>query len=668
VSDFPGRRVIGWAAGFVPVRGREDWRREWEAEAAYAWSVAERRGGGAARAFRLRLRVLTCVIDALWVRRETMGMGMTGWVRDVGIALRGLGRHRTFTFVAVLTLALGIGANTAVFTLVDGVLISPLPFDRADRLLAVEHLGRDGQDQIPMSEGLYVLYREQASSLGEIALYSGTSVNLVAEGEPQRVRAQSVTPGFFGVLGVGPALGRGFTEEEGAPGGEQVVLLSDGLWRSSFGADPAILGQNLDVNGTSRRIVGVMPPEFGHPDREARLWVPMVIDPVQAPLASFSAGGVARMSEGATIESVRTELAGLVGRLPELFPDDGAPAFLEQVGLQARVRTLKEAVVGDVSSTLWVLLGTVGIVLLIACANVANLLLVRAETRGRELALRMAIGAGRGDVLRAFLSESLVLAGAGGVLGVAIAMGAVRVVFGLLPTDLPRMAEIGVDVRVLGFTAILALGCALFFGFFPMIRAGGRDLSARLRADGGRGSTAGAERHRLRSGLVIGQVALALVLLVGAGLMLRSFQALRALDTGFDAEGVLVAQLSVPTGEIQGWEETAAFFRTLGDRLREQPGVEGAGFAVATPLSNRLPYSGLELEDHPRDPTDLPILTAQNFVETGYFEALDIPLLDGRTFQAGDGAEGNRSAIVSRSFAERWWPNASPVGRRVRID
>ncbi len=595
-------------------------------------------------------------------------MGMRGWGKELKIAMRGLARHRMFTFVTVLTLALGIGANTAVFTLVDGVMLSPLPFDEPEELVSIGHIGRDGQDVLPMSQGLYVLYREQAPSVGEIGLFVPTAVNLVTEGEPQRVQVQAVTPGFFDVLGVAPALGRAFTEEEGAPDGEQVVLLSDGLWRTSYGADPGVLGRTLDVNGVSRRIVGVMPPDFGHPDREARLWLPMVVDPVQAPLASFGAGGVARMTPGTTPDALHTELQGLIARLPELFPESGAPAFLAQVGLTAEVAPLKEAVVGDVSSTLWILLSTVGFVLLIACANVANLLLVRAESRGRELALRMALGAGRGQVLRAFMSESLVLAAAGGVLGTLVAAGAVRVVFGLLPTDLPRMAEIGIDGRVLAFTAALAVGCAVFFGFFPMLRARGRDLAGRLRGDGGRGATGGRESHRLRGGLVVTQVALALVLLVGAGLMLRSFQALRALDPGFDAEGVLIAQLSVPPGEVQGWEETAGFFRTLGDRLRGQAGVEAVGFAQSAPLAGGgLPFFNVEVEDHPRADGELPIFANHNFVETGFFEAMGIELLEGRTLQAGDGAEGFPAAVVSRAFAERWWPDASAVGRQIRI-
>ncbi len=267
---------------------------------------------------------------------------MTGLLADLRLAVRSLARHPAFSAVAVLTLALGIGANTAVFTLVDGVMLSPLPFDEPDELIAILHLGRGGEDQLPMSQGLYVLYREQAASIEEIALHSPATVNLVTDGEAERVAAQAVTPSFFDVLGVEAALGRTFSEEEGAPGGEQVVILSDGLWRNRFGGDPAVVGRTLDMNGTLREIVGVMPPDFGHPSRDPQLYVPLVVEPVQTQLANFGASG----------ESVLTEVTGLSSRLRELFPDSGAPGFLEEVGLAAVVLPRKESMVGDVGTTL----------------------------------------------------------------------------------------------------------------------------------------------------------------------------------------------------------------------------------------------------------------------------------------------------------------------------
>jgi predicted permease len=518
-----------------------------------------------------------------------------------------------------------------------------------------------------MSQGLYALYRERANTLSEIALHTSTAVNVVWDGDPQRLAVQAVTPSFFPLLGAEAALGRTFSEAEGAPDADPVVILSDGVWRESFAADARVLGRTLDVNGVLREIIGVMPPDFGHPDRAARLWLPMVIDPVQAPLAAFGAAGVARLASGATIESVDAELQGLIGRLAEIFPDSGAPAFLAEVGLRALVLPLKAELVGDLTSTLWILLGTVGFVLLIACANVANLLLVRAEGRQRELALRIAVGAGRVQVLRSFMGESLVLAAAGGVLGTLIAAGAVRATLGTVPTDLPRLAEIGIDLRVMSFTSAITLGCAIFFGFFPLLRYGAADISTQLREGGGRGATGGREHHRLRNGLVVAQMALALVLLVGSGLMLRSFQALRRIDPGFDAERVLTARLSIPQSEIAGWAETAGFYRTLGERLAAQGGVEVVGFAQATPLRGGGSFFNVDVEDHPRGPNELPVFASHNQIATGYLEAMGIELLEGRTLQRGDGAEGFRAAVVSKSFADHWWPDVSAVGRRMRL-
>ena len=595
---------------------------------------------------------------------------MTGLYDDLRFALRGLLRYPAFSVVAVLTLALGIGANTAVFTLVDGVLIRPLPFPQPDRLVSIGHLGRDGADRLPMSQGLYLLYRQQASSLSGIGLYRPSVVNLVGEGDPQRVPAQVVTPGFFDVVGVKPAMGRGFTEEEGRPGGAHVAIISDGLWQSDFGGDPAILQRTVNLDGVTTQIIGVMPKDFGYPDRQARIWLPFVVDPIQASLAAFGSGGVARMAPGSTREGVLSQLQELVNRLPELYPDQAEiTSFLAGVGLKARVTPLKEALVGDVSRTLWILLGTVGFVLLIACANVANLLLVRAEGRQRELALRVAVGAGRWHVLRAFMGESVILSALGGLLGVGIAAVGVRVSTRLIPATMPRMAEVGVDMRVLAFTALVALGCAVFFGLFPLVRYGIDDLAGQLREGSPRGSAGGHRTHRLRNTLVVVQVALALVLLVGSGLMLRSFVALRAVNPGFQAEGVLTARVSVPPGEIPGWKETAAFYRELRDRLAAQPGVEAVGLGQPVPLAGGgLSFGTINVEDHPRAEGELPIFATQLIAGPGYFQALGIPLRDGRTFRQDDGADRARSVVVSASFARHWWPNGNPLGRRVGGD
>jgi len=661
----PGLRSIAAASRLLPGARRHAWRREWEAEVSYAWRRLEREGrtGHLTRA-RLHLRALTCWIDALMERKETMTM--TGLLNDLRFAARSLMRYRAFTAVAVLTLALGIGANTAVFTLVDHVLLKPLPFTESERLLSLEHLGRDGQDALPISPGLYLLYRDRAHSIEGVAMYTGTAANFMTDGRPERIMGQSATPSFFRVLRTSALQGRTFGDEEAIPDAEPVVLLSEGLWRTNFGADPAIVGRTIEMSGTTRRVVGVMPAGFGFPDRTARFWVPLVVDETHAPLAAFFASGLARMADGATLESVRSEIEGLTSRLPEIFPGDGGATFLREVGLRARVEPLKERLVGDVARTLWILLGTVGTVLVIACANVANLLLVRAEGRQRELAMRVAVGAGRLQVLRGFMGESIALATAGGGLGLAVAAIAVRVTTRMIPTDLPRLEDVGVDLRVLAFTAVVALGCAIFFGLFPLLRHGNDDLAAQLREGGTRGTIPGSGRNRLRNGLVIGQIGLALVLLVGSGLMFRSFLALRSVDPGFDTDGILTARLIVPSGEIADWQETMSYFRQVRDRMAQQGGVVSVGLTTSVPLGGEAGFQVIEVEDQPRAEGELPVFAATPQADVGYLEAMGIDLVEGRTFERGDGGDGTRAVVVSRSFAQHWWPNGGALGRRLR--
>ncbi len=668
MSGAPGLRWIAFVSRLVPEARRDAWRREWEAEATYAWRrlhAAGRMPGRTARV-RLGLRVMTCLFDAMTESMEQPKM--TGLQNDLRFALRSLLRKPAFTTIAVVTLSLGIGATAAVFTLLDGVVLSPLPYDEPEQLVQLDHLGREGQDELPISAGLYVVYRDHAKSLASIAMHGPTVGNLVVNGEPERVMGRVVTPSFFAVLGVPAAQGRAFLDEEGRPGADPVIILSDALWTTRFGADPAIVGRTVDINGISREVVGVMPRDFGFPDRESRFWVPLLVNDAEAPLGAFFATGIARAEEGQTVESVRADVEALLARLTELAPGPGA-AFLQRVNIRSSISSLKESLVGDLGSTLWILFATVGIVLVIACANVANLLLVRAETRQRELAIRVALGAGRVQVLRSFMGESLALSLAGAALGVAIAGGAVRLTTSLIPTDLPRMAEIGIDARVLAFTAAVALGCALFFGFFPLLRYGAKNLAGELREGGGaRGATGGRERHRLRNGLVVSQVALALILLIGSGLMLRSFLALRAVDPGFDPSSSLTARVSVPTAEIPDWQAAEQFLTQLRERLLGQAGVTGVGFVSAVPLGGGgAPYTGIEVEDHPRADAELPVFASWPQAGDGYFEVMGIPVLEGRAFQAGDGADGFRAVVVSQAFAEKWWPGASPLGRRMRL-
>jgi predicted permease len=648
-------------ASLVPPSRRDAWRKEWEAELAFAWRRMNE-GGRSTRMGRLRLRwrVLSCTIDALGERRPTMTTN--GWWNDVRFALRSLMLSPGFTTVALVTIALGIGANTAVFSLVDGVLLRPLPFDEPDRLLDVGHLEGRG-DRLGTSAGVYLFYHEHARTLEGIALHQGTAANLVTDGEPARVTGEAVTPGFFEVLRVEPALGRTFSGEDGRPGGEPVVILGDALWRSGFGADPDVVGTTVLMDGVARRVVGVMPAGFAWPDRDTRFWRPLVIDPARAPMGDFSAGALARLAPGSSLEAAHAEAATLLSRLPDLRP--GQADFLRDAGFTPRVVTLKESVVGDVQRTLWVLVGTVGFVLLIACANVANLLLVRAEGRSRELAVRIALGASRFQVVRTLFSESALLAAGGAALGLVVAWAAVKWALRVAPTSIPRVAEVGIDVRALAVTVLLAGGSALVFGLFPVVRFGSSNIAPRVRSSGTRGGSGSRERQRLRSALVVAQVSLALVLLVGAGLMIRSMLALRAVDPGFDADGVVAVRLTLPAGEIRDARATAEFHRQLVDRVAALPGAEAAGLVSDLPLTGGA-FFNVEVQDHPRAPEDLPIMAHVRWATAGYFEAMGIPIVEGRAFHPGDDAVGLRGVVVSRAFAERWWPQGSALGRQVR--
>lgn len=590
---------------------------------------------------------------------------MTGLWNDLRFAMRALLRSPGFTAVAVLTLGLGIGANTAVFSLVDGVMLSPLPFREPDRLVSVGHQGGQGLDRLPISAGLYLLYKERARSLESIAMFQATAFNVVTDSdEPFRVDAASVTPGFFNVLGVVPALGRMFTDDDGTPGADPVVILSDGLWRRMYGADPAAIGRTITLDGTSRTVIGVMSRGFGYPDATPQLYTPTIIDPANAPLAAFGSDGIARLAPGVTAEMATTEISGYLKRLGEFFPQDNAAQFIANNGLAAQVTPLKEAIIGDIGATLWIILGTVGLVLLIACANVANLFLVRAEGRHREFALRVAVGASRLAVLRPLLSETLVMAVMGGSLGVGIASFALRVTIPLAPR-IPRIQEVGLDYRVLAFTAGVSLLAAFLFGVLPVARYGRTDLASQLKDGGDRGGTGGLRSNRARGVLVVTQIALAVVLLVGSGLLFRSFVALRTVAPGFDPQGVLTVRLAIPTGEIRDASEAGAFYRELIGRVEQQPGVVAASAVSSVPMARSLPVMSMDVEDKPVAADGLPTMANMATAEANYFTTIGMRIIEGRDFRPGDGADGVRAAVVTEAFAKKMWPGESALGRRL---
>ncbi|HEX9945014.1 MAG TPA: ABC transporter permease [Thermoanaerobaculia bacterium] len=575
-------------------------------------------------------------------------------------------RRPGFLLVAVFTLGVGIGANAAIFSVVNAVLIRPLPYPEPERLVMVWHTAPGlKMDQFEHSDASYVLYRKNNRVLADLGILWEGSVTMTGGEAPERVGAAGVTGSVFSLLRVPPALGRPIQEADERPQAEKVAVLSHELWRRRFGGDPRAVGRTLKIDGVATRVVGVMPAGFRFPSAETELWLPMTIDPARLEAGNFNYQAVGRLRPGVTPERAARELSALVWRIPEVYPESRiSRGMIESAGLAILVHPLRDDVVGSLARILWVLLGSVGCILLIACANVANLFLVRAEARQREVAVRTALGATRGEVARLFLGESLALSLVGGVLGLALAAAGVRLLVSLRPEGIPRLEEIGVDGTVLAFTLLLALLAGLLTGGLAALRYGRPELVPALK-EGGRGGTAGRARHLARNVLVVIQVALALVLLVTSGLMVKSFWRLRNVDPGFDPRGVLTLRLNLPEAEYRDVFATARFVRQLLERVRAAPGVASAGTITSLPLSGSNSNSGYSFEDFPLAPDQVPPILGTRFVSPGYFDAMGIPLIEGRVFDRIDPARRSNEVVVSQALAERFWPGKSALGKRL---
>ncbi len=572
-----------------------------------------------------------------------------------------------FTLLALATLATGIGANIAIFTVVNAVLLRPLPFPDSERLVALRHAapGLAQLDELPMSDALHFLYAEESRTLESVAAYRDEQVSFTGPENPQRVAASSVTASFFDVLRTPPRLGRAFTAEEDRAGAAPVVVLSDGLWRTRFGAAPGVMGRIVDLDGESVEIVGVMPPGFSFSQQEIDLWRPLRLDPQNAQLGAFGINGVARIADGSTPGQVQAELDAMLSNLAELLPDQGAAPVLVNAGFRPLVDPAREVLVGDIEATLWILLGSVGFLLLIACANVANLFLVRSEARHGEVAVRAALGESRGTLAASVLVESVLLGVAGGLLALPLALAAVRLLVRFGPRDLPRLDEISIDASVLLFGLAVSVVAGLLFGLLPALRAGAVAAAGHMTA-GARGATAGRARQIARRGLVVMQVALALTLLVGSGLAVRSFQRLAAVDPGFDPVGVLTFGLALPERDYASADARLNFHRDLVDRLRGLPGVEEASAASTVPLGGEVSGSGHSIEGRPLADGEVPPVFLIKRVAPGYFDALRVELVEGRVFDRLDGERHASVAIVSRSLARTHWPGESALGKGIR--
>ena len=592
-------------------------------------------------------------------------------------AWRSLRRTPGFTVTAVLTLALGVGASVALFAVVNGVLLRPLPYGDPGRLVGAWHeLPPLSIRRAPQTSATYVTYRQFARSIAGIAIYEEGAVNVSEPGSdvaPQRLASAAVSASFLPVLQVPPALGRNFTEPEDRPNGPNVVIISDGLWRSRFGAGRSVLGSTMSVNGVTHEIVGVMPPNFHYPAAATQLWLPLAIDPASTNPGGFNYPAVARLGPGVRREDAERELASVLPRVVEISPTvaPGVPTqlLLDQARPVPVLVPLREDMTGDVARTLWIVAAAAGLVLLVASFNVANLILVRADGRRREIAVREALGAGRARVLAHFLAESAVLAILAAAMGLTAAWVAVRALVAAGPVDIPRLAEVRIDPATVAFTALIAAALAVACSVIPVLRLGRARLFTALRA-GGRGGMAGRAEHRTRGALVAAQIALALVVLAGSGLLLRTFQRLHAVRPGFDAEGVATLWMSLPEARYPNDTTISRFYGELTDRVARLPGVQSVGISSRLPLMpygmNQIPlYAEEDVGSESRVPT-LQIVTT---IDSGYFRTMSIPLLAGRPFRRLD-VQRFDEAIVSQAAAERFWNDptgAEALGKRFRM-
>ena len=573
-----------------------------------------------------------------------------------------------FTLLSLLTLAIGVGANVAIFAIVNAVLLRPLPIPDSERLVILRHVapGLAQLAELPMSDALHFLYADESRTLESVAAYRDEQVSFTGPENPQRVEASSVTASFFEVLRTPPRLGRSFTPEEDRPGAAPVIVLSDGLWRSRFGAEPGVVGRVVDLDGESVEVVGVMPPGFSFSQQEIDLWRPLRLDRENVQLGAFGINGVARIADGSTVGQVRAELEAMLSNLVEIFPDEGAAPIMANAGFRPLIDRAREVVVGDVEATLWILLGAVGFLLLIACANVANLFLVRSEARHGEVAIRAALGESRGRLAGSVLFESIGFGVAGGLLALPLAELAVRLLVRCGPRELPRLDEISIDTSVLLFGIAVSVAAGLLFGLLPALRAGAVTAAGHMTA-GARGATVGRERQLARRGLVVVQVALALTLLVGSGLAVRSFQRLAAVDPGFDPVDVLAFGLALPERDYESPAARLAFHRQIVDSLRALPGAVDASAASTVPLGGELSGSGHSIEGRPLADDEVPPVFMVKRVAPGYFDALRIGLVEGRVFDRLDGEREAPVVIVSRSLARTHWPGESALGKGMRV-
>jgi predicted permease len=585
---------------------------------------------------------------------------------DITEAVRSLKTQPRFTIVASLTLALGIGAVTAIFSVVNGVLFKPLPYAEPDRLVNIWSTAPGvGYDQFPLSPDLFLFYRRHNTVFEDMAVYQATRANLTESGSPEVVDALVTTHSYFATLGAAFSRGRAYSAQEDAPDAPGVVVVSHRLWARRYGGDPGLVGRAIRVDGEPAHVVGIAPAFMDQPN-SPDLWRPARFNPENPPIGNFGWPAIGRLKAGVGPDDAARHLEPLVKRaMSEYIQSENYRAFLTEGRYRPLVHMMKEDIVGRVREPLWILLGTVGMVLLVACGNVANLSLIRADARQREIAIRAALGSSRAGLVRKLLVESLVLSVIGTILGVGVAALALPTLLQLAPGTIPRLSEVRVDGVVLLFAAGAAMVSALVFGLIPAVRYTRPNMLAALR-QGGRSATDHPGLRRGRQLLVIAQTAMALVLLVGSGLLARSFARLIGSDQGFTSSNVLTFRVALPQATYPKPPDVVRFTQQLVERLKELPGVEAAGATTDLPIASATSGSAFEFDGQPLDAGKLPPLVHYLTVTPGYFGVLRIGLLRGTDFDSSDLREGVRTIIVNAAAAERHWPGQDAIGKRLR--
>lgn len=598
-------------------------------------------------------------LEPLVIGKEGRTNMITDLWQDLRYGLRMLAKNPGFTTVAVVALALGIGANSAIFSVVNAVLLRPLPYKNPDALVMMwdeqTHLGFPKDTPSPAN---FLDWREQNTVFEGMVAMGQSSYNLTGAGEPERFDGRRVSANLFSLLGVEPQLGRAFTADEDKPG-SRVVILSHRMWQSRFGSDATIIGRALNLNGEAYTVVGVMPHGFQFPAKRDQLWVPIAFSAEEASQrGSHYLEVLARMKPGVTLQQARAEMSTIAARLEKQYPEQNM-----RVGIV--VTPLHEEVVGNIKPALLILLGAVGFVLLIACANVANLLLARAAVRQKEISLRLALGASRTRLIRQFLTESVLLAGMGGVVGLLCSLAGIRILKGFIPDTISQVQAINLDSKVLFFTLLVSLATGLIFGLAPAMQASNFNLNETLK-EGGRDSGASVRGNRIRALLVMGEVAGSFVLLIGAGLLINSFLHLRTLDPGFRTDHLLTAKIELSELKYPDKERRVPFYTELLHRVSALPGVESAAVAGNLPFTYDGDSMPIGIEGRVDPPPDQRVDVVYRAVGPGYFSTMGIKIVQGRDFNEQDKSDSVQAVVISEKTARHYWPGENALGKRLK--